>query len=124
MFIVDDPDIPIAEVLPREYGVDDIPVIVQDKKIDDEGNSAPAPPLGGTGLLGDTLLVNGTHGPYLDVTTERVRLRLSPSPPGSTTSASRTTASSTSSPPTAACSRTLYARTGSCCPRPNVPRSS
>ena len=26
--------------------------------------------------LGDTLLVNGTYGPYLDVTTERVRLRL------------------------------------------------
>jgi blue copper oxidase len=29
-----------------------------------------------TGLLGDTLLVNGTVGPYLQVATERVRLRL------------------------------------------------
>jgi FtsP/CotA-like multicopper oxidase with cupredoxin domain len=28
------------------------------------------------GILGDTVLVNGTPGPYLDVTTERVRLRL------------------------------------------------
>ena len=28
------------------------------------------------GVLGDTLLVNGTVGPYHDVTTERVRLRL------------------------------------------------
>ena len=28
------------------------------------------------GVLGDTILVNGTVAPYLDVTTERVRLRL------------------------------------------------
>ena len=28
------------------------------------------------GGLGDTILVNGTIGPFLDVTTERVRLRL------------------------------------------------
>ena len=28
------------------------------------------------GVLGDTILVNGTGAPYLDVRTERVRLRL------------------------------------------------
>ena len=28
------------------------------------------------GAIGDTLLVNGTVGPYLDVTTDVVRLRL------------------------------------------------
>ena len=77
MFIVDDPDSPVADVLPHQYGVDDIPVIVQDKKIDDEGKlRTDSNFLGGTGVLGDTLLVNGTYGPYLDVTTERVRLRL------------------------------------------------
>jgi blue copper oxidase len=29
-----------------------------------------------TGVLGETLLINGTTNPYLDVTTQRVRLRL------------------------------------------------
>lgn len=68
MFIVDDPDSPVADALPHAYGVDDVPVIVQDKEFDDDELE--------TGSLGDDLLVNGTYGPYLDVTTERVRLRL------------------------------------------------
>jgi FtsP/CotA-like multicopper oxidase with cupredoxin domain len=68
MFIVEDPDSRVAEALPHEYGVDDVPVIVQDKKVN--GGSVQ------TGSLGGDLLVNGTYGPYLDVTTERVRLRL------------------------------------------------
>ena len=53
MFIIDDGAV---EGLPSEYGVDDVPVIVQDR--------------------GRGLRVNGTEGPYLDVTTQRVRLRL------------------------------------------------
>lgn len=75
LFIIDDlqTDVP---ALPHRYGVDDMPVIVQDKRFDgsdlDEGRSL----LGGVGILGDTIAVNGTVGPYLDVTTERVRLRL------------------------------------------------
>ncbi|APU16830.1 MULTISPECIES: multicopper oxidase family protein [Actinoalloteichus] len=63
--------------LPDEYGVDDFPLVVQDKKFaadgtldTDEGMVAPS------GLLGDTVAVNGTVGGYLDVTTEKVRLRL------------------------------------------------
>jgi FtsP/CotA-like multicopper oxidase with cupredoxin domain len=77
MFILDDPDSRVADRLPHEYGVDDIPVIVQDKDFDDDGELREGgSSLGGTGLLGDTLLVNGTYGPYLDVTTTRVRLRL------------------------------------------------
>ncbi|MGH3355715.1 MAG: multicopper oxidase family protein [Nocardioidaceae bacterium] len=77
MFIVDDSGSPVAGRLPHEYGVDDVPVIVQDKMIDDEGElDTGGRFLGGTGMLGDTILVNGTYGPYLDVTTERIRLRL------------------------------------------------
>jgi len=69
MFILDEPDSEIADLLPHEYGVDDIPLIVQDKRLDDDGQIQD-------GGLGDDVLVNGSHGPYLDVTTEKVRLRL------------------------------------------------
>jgi blue copper oxidase len=74
MFIVDD-DQEAALDLPRQYGVNDIPVIVQDRRFGDDGRFVEGEHRA-TGLLGDTLLVNGTVGPYLKVTTERVRLRL------------------------------------------------
>jgi FtsP/CotA-like multicopper oxidase with cupredoxin domain len=75
MILVDDPAAPTD--LPNEYGVDDVPVIVQDKTFDDAGQlvfeqQGPS----STGFLGDTVMVNGTIGPYLEVTTTRVRLRL------------------------------------------------
>jgi blue copper oxidase len=74
MFILDD-DQQAALELPRRYGVDDIPVIVQDRRFDNDGRFVEGEHRA-TGLLGDTLLVNGTVGPYLKVTTEQVRLRL------------------------------------------------
>lgn len=76
MFIVDDPA--EAELaLPRRYGVDDVPVIVQDRAFDDDGRfAARRPYLSNVGILGDEILVNGTHDPHLRVTTERVRLRV------------------------------------------------
>jgi blue copper oxidase len=76
MFIVDDPESPTTRELPHEYGVDDIPVIVQDKRFDDGELTFGRGMFSGTGRLGDTLVVNGTYGPYLDVTTELVRLRV------------------------------------------------
>lgn len=76
MFILDD-DQAGALDLPQEYGVDDFPVIVQDKKFTGDGQlDDRAGFLSPIGVLGDTVAVNGTVGPYLDVTTERVRLRL------------------------------------------------
>lgn len=69
MFILDDPADPASRALPRAYGVDDIPVIVQDRSFDDSGDM-------GTANLGDVVLVNGTYGPFLDVTTETLRLRV------------------------------------------------
>lgn len=68
IFLIDDPDDPSSRQLPHDYGVDDIPVIVQDKRFDDGRLDAAR--------FGDTILVNGGYGPYLDVTTEAVRLRL------------------------------------------------
>jgi blue copper oxidase len=76
MFIVDD-DETDALGLPGDYGVDDIPVIVQDKRLDSAGRLTDSRSfLSDSGLLGDTIAVNGTVGPYLDVTTELVRLRV------------------------------------------------
>ncbi len=76
MFLIDDPDAASAAALPHNYGVDDIPVIVQDKQFDGHALDTSPGLFRSFGLLGDTILVNGTPGPYLDVTTERVRLRL------------------------------------------------
>ncbi len=72
MFILDEdgPD------LPNRYGVDDIPVIVQDKRFSGDALNESAPFLSGVGILGPDIVVNGTLAPYLDVTTDKVRLRL------------------------------------------------
>jgi suppressor of ftsI len=74
MFLLDDP-VEAALPLPREYGVDDVPVIVQDVAFESDG-SLDDRDGGFTGHLGDEVLVNGTLGPYLDVSTDVVRLRL------------------------------------------------
>jgi blue copper oxidase len=74
LFIVDD-ETESALDLPREYGVDDIPIIVADKRFDGDGQLVEGKQ-GPAGMLGDTVLVNGRIAPYLEVRTERVRLRL------------------------------------------------
>ncbi|MFD2765806.1 multicopper oxidase family protein [Micromonospora eburnea] len=72
MFLVDDD---AAVALPHAYGIDDIPVIIQDKKFTDNGELDED--FGGTyGLLGNQILINGTYGPVFSVTTTRVRFRL------------------------------------------------
>ena len=75
MFLVRD-DEESALPLPREYGVDDFPVIVQDRSFHSDGSFAGGLGMQFDGVLGDTILVNGTVAPYLEVGTERVRLRL------------------------------------------------
>jgi FtsP/CotA-like multicopper oxidase with cupredoxin domain len=61
--------------LPRDYGVDDFPIVVQDAQFDSQGQLDDGTK-GFVGSLGDTLLVNGTPGPYVDVTSELIRLRV------------------------------------------------
>jgi len=73
LFLIDDPDGP---KLPSAYGVDDIPLILQDKRFAADGSPTGDPHRGTFGMLGDHVLVNGTHDPCLEVSTERVRLRL------------------------------------------------
>lgn len=75
MLLIDDEQEP-AE-LPTTYGVDDIPVIVQDKTFDAGGGLVVDPQSSAsTGFLGETLVVNGTVAPYFDATSRLVRLRL------------------------------------------------
>ncbi|AKK10561.1 multicopper oxidase domain-containing protein [Corynebacterium uterequi] len=61
--------------LPKEYGVDDIPVVIQDKRFHADG-SLDEEDLPDLGLLGDTPVVNGINNPHFAATTNRVRLRL------------------------------------------------
>src|SRR5690606_15238070 len=75
MFLLDDEDSRMPG-LPAEYGVDDIPVVVQDKHIGSDGELLLDNDGNEIGLLGSTILVNGATGPYQEVTTESVRLRL------------------------------------------------
>lgn len=76
MFILDDED-EASLALPRDYGVDDIPLIVQDRKFNSDGSLNASPALmQSAGITGDTVLVNGTPGAYFEVTTQTVRLRI------------------------------------------------
>lgn len=76
MFIIDD-DASAALALPKQYGVDDFPVIVQDRNFDDDNQFDESTSVfANTGIKGDDILVNGTYAPYLDVSTTRVRLRI------------------------------------------------
>ncbi len=81
LFIIDDANSDGLN-LPDQYGVDDIPLVVQDRKFDSAGQfvyqksgsnaNLPAP----AGMLGDTILVNGTRAPYVEVPQKLIRLRL------------------------------------------------
>lgn len=76
LFLVDDPAADPGG-LPDEYGVDDIPLIVQDKAFTPDGRlDYTAGSTTAVGFVGDTLVANGAIGAYLDVGRERVRLRI------------------------------------------------
>jgi FtsP/CotA-like multicopper oxidase with cupredoxin domain len=76
LFIIDDEEADGLN-LPSRYGVDDVPMIVQDRAFDGDNQFEQRVPLGGAlGVIGDEILVNGARGPYFDVTTRLVRLRL------------------------------------------------
>lgn len=64
--------------LPSVYGVDDVPLVLQDRTFDGEGallydTSMPSVMMG---MRGDILLVNGTVRPYFEASTSKLRLRL------------------------------------------------
>ena len=60
---------------PRNYGVDDIPVVLQDRKFHEDNQWDYNADYDPDGVQGPTAMINGTVNPYFDVTTQRVRLR-------------------------------------------------
>ncbi|MFZ1685828.1 MAG: multicopper oxidase domain-containing protein [Flavobacteriales bacterium] len=68
-FIIVQDDEEGALDLPRTYGVDDFPIVVQDRRFQANGSFVFGP-------FGDSVLVNGTPRPYLECPAQVVRLRL------------------------------------------------
>ena len=74
MWLVED-EVSKSLPIPNHYGVDDFPIIIQDKRLDNFGTPEYSEP-GSGGFVGDTLLVNGVQSPYVEVSRGWVRLRL------------------------------------------------
>ena len=76
MIIVEDDEQQIE--LPSAYGVDDIPLLIQDRRFNDDGSFQYMSTYEDTvvGMRGDVILVNGTRQPYFVPTTKLVRFRL------------------------------------------------
>jgi len=63
--------------LPKIYGVDDIPVVIQDRRINVQGEFLyMTHDMEHMGATGDIMLANGAIQPYFKVTTDKIRLRL------------------------------------------------
>lgn len=78
-FIVeDDEELALQRALDLKMGVTDIPLVIQDKKFDDQGQLlyTPNEEEEVNGYLGDTVLVNLTPRPYLDAATRIYRFRI------------------------------------------------
>ena len=77
LIIIDDA-VSDALDLPKRYGVDDIPVIVQDRTFNTDGTFNYNPSLQQImqGWKGDTFLVNGVIKPVLDVEAKQIRFRV------------------------------------------------
>ena len=76
MIIIDDPD--AVDPLPRDYGTNDFPLIVQDRNFDRSGRMSYDPGMMDRmqGFRGTEMLVNGAIRPTLTVPAGLVRLRL------------------------------------------------
>ncbi|WP_280442345.1 multicopper oxidase family protein [Nocardia brasiliensis] len=75
LFLLDD-EISETLPLPKNYGVDDLPVIVQDVKFRGNELDSSHAIFRDVGFLGDQTMVNGTLTPYRTVGDELIRLRL------------------------------------------------
>jgi FtsP/CotA-like multicopper oxidase with cupredoxin domain len=78
MIYIEDPALAGSTGLPNTYGVDDIPLIIQDKAFNEDGslyhdNFGPNMMFG---FRGDVALVNGAVSPKADIPAGLVRLRL------------------------------------------------
>ena len=78
MILVKDGQAPIESQLPNDYGMNDFPIIIQEKGfvVDSLTNTATAIKAGEKPGNGEQTLVNGVVGGYLRVPPEMVRLRI------------------------------------------------
>jgi blue copper oxidase len=77
LFVIED-DESHALHLPSDYGVDDIPLIIQDRRFTADGNFEYMSNMGDAelGYQGNVILVNGTVAPHLELRRQRSRLRI------------------------------------------------
>ncbi len=77
LFLIDDEE-SRALHLPSEYGVDDVPLIIQDRRFNRDGSFDYMSNMGDAemGYQGDVILVNGTVDPHLILRRQRTRLRI------------------------------------------------
>ena len=77
LFIIDDAESEGLN-LPDDYGVNDIPLVVQDRRFADDGTLVYKTNMNDVmqGMLGDTILVNGTASAFLEVATVKTRFRI------------------------------------------------
>ncbi|MGV3487596.1 MAG: multicopper oxidase family protein [Tuberibacillus sp.] len=77
LFYIDDNQSDQLQI-PKTYGVDDIPLVVQDKRFNKDGsldyNLSMSDQM--MGFQGNTNLINGAVNPYLNVKAGKIRLRL------------------------------------------------
>ncbi len=60
--------------IPKKYGIDEFPIILQDRTFHKDNQLDYRADYDPMGVFGDTPLINGTVRPYIDVTTQKVRL--------------------------------------------------
>ena len=77
LFLIED-DESGALGLPVDYGVDDIPLVIQDRRFQRDGGFDYLSSMHDVmaGYKGDVILVNGTVAPHVDLRRQRTRLRI------------------------------------------------
>ncbi|MGE7270172.1 multicopper oxidase family protein [Brevibacillus panacihumi] len=77
LFYIDD-EVSDSLNIPKDYGVNDVPLVIQDKRLDSSGKIEYNLGMHDVmmGLQGETILVNGAINPYLEVPSGKMRFRL------------------------------------------------
>ena len=74
LFLIDDDESQLLK-LPSEYGIDDIPLVLQDRRFNRDGSFEYLSTMGDVemGYEGDVILVNGVINPHVMLRRQRTR---------------------------------------------------